>query len=203
MEGWPEMIRMLGPASPWRKWSFSAENCHSHIPVSKNTLSDNREHELDLGASEKETKGQGWRYGDYLEIHCRNYQGAVMFNICWSRQLKIGKILSVVGCLKISVKLTWSWGFVGACHWQLWCWELKLAFSSVSLVTQSCLCDLMDCSTPGFPLHHQLPELAQTHVHQFGDTTQPSHPLSSPSLPAFSLSQHQGLCVCVCVCVCV
>ena len=125
MEGWPEMIRMLGPASPWRKWSFSAENCHSHILVSKNTLSDNRERELDLGAIEKETKGQGWRYGDYLEIHCRNYHGAVMFNICWSRQSKIGKILSVAGCLRISVKLTWSRGFVGACHWQLWCWELN------------------------------------------------------------------------------
>ena len=48
----------------------------------------------------------------------------------------------------------------------------------------------MDCSTPGFPLHHQLPELAQTPV---GDVIQPSHPLLSPSLPAFSLSQHQGV----------
>ena len=47
----------------------------------------------------------------------------------------------------------------------------------------------MDCSTPGFPVHHQLPELAQTHVHQVGDATQPSHPLLSPSPPAFNLSQ--------------
>ena len=64
-----------------------------------------------------------------------------------------------------------------------------------SSVTQSCptLCDSMDCSTPGFSVHHQLLELAQTHVHQVGDTIQPSHPLSSPSPPAFSLSQHQGL----------
>ena len=52
------------------------------------------------------------------------------------------------------------------------------------------LCDPMDCSMPGFPIHHQLPELAQTHVHRVGDTIQPSHPLSSPSPPAFSLSQH-------------
>ena len=49
----------------------------------------------------------------------------------------------------------------------------------------------MDCSTPGLPVHHQLPELAQTHVHQIGDAIQPSHPLSSPSPPAFNLSQHQ------------
>ena len=51
----------------------------------------------------------------------------------------------------------------------------------------------MDCSTPGFPVHHQLLELTQAHVHQVGDTIQPSHPLSSPSPPAFNLSQHQGL----------
>ena len=51
----------------------------------------------------------------------------------------------------------------------------------------------MDCSTPGLPVHHQLPEHAQTQVPWVGDAVQPSHPLSSPSLPAFSLSQHQGL----------
>ena len=48
----------------------------------------------------------------------------------------------------------------------------------------------MDCSTPGLPVHHQLPDLAQTHVHRVGDAIQPSHPLSSP-FPAFSLSQHR------------
>ena len=63
-------------------------------------------------------------------------------------------------------------------------------FSSV----QSCLtlCDPMDCSTPGFSVHHQLLELPQTHVHRVGDAIQPSHHLSSPSPPAFNLSQHQG-----------
>ena len=70
-------------------------------------------------------------------------------------------------------------------------------FSSVqfSSVTQSCptLCNPMDCSTPCFPDHYQIPELAQTHVHQVGDAIQPSHPLSAPSPPAFSLSQHQRL----------
>ena len=65
----------------------------------------------------------------------------------------------------------------------------------VSSVTQSflTLCNPMDCSKLGLPVHHQLTKLAQTHVHQVGDAIQPSHPLSSPSPPAFSLSQHQGL----------
>ena len=65
----------------------------------------------------------------------------------------------------------------------------------ISSVTQLCLdlCDPTDCSMPGFPIHHQLPKLAQTHVHPVGDVIQPSHPLSSPSPPALNLSQHQGL----------
>ena len=64
-----------------------------------------------------------------------------------------------------------------------------------SSVTQSCpaLCDPMDCSTPGLPVHHQLPQLTQTPVHQVSDVIQPAHPLSSPSPPALNLSQHQGL----------
>jgi len=62
-------------------------------------------------------------------------------------------------------------------------------------VAQLCLtsCDLTDRSAPGLPVLHQLPELAQTHVHRVSDATQPSHPLSSPSPPAPNLSQHQGL----------
>ena len=55
------------------------------------------------------------------------------------------------------------------------------------------LCNPMDCSTPGFPILHHLPELAQTHVHRDSDAIQPSHPLSSPSPPAFNFSQHQAL----------
>ena len=51
----------------------------------------------------------------------------------------------------------------------------------------------MDCSMPGVPVHHELPELAQTHVLRVSDAIQPSHPLLSPSPPAFNLSQHQGL----------
>ena len=61
-------------------------------------------------------------------------------------------------------------------------------------IAQLCpaLCDPMDCSTPGFPVLHHLPELAQTHIHWVGDAIQPSHPLSFPSRPAFNLSQRQG-----------
>ena len=62
-------------------------------------------------------------------------------------------------------------------------------------VAQSCLtlCDPMGCSTPGFPVHHHLLELAQTHLHWVSGAIQPSHSLSAPSPPAFDLSQHQGL----------
>ena len=71
--------------------------------------------------------------------------------------------------------------------------DIQKAFQ-FSSVAQSCLtlCDPMNCSMPGLPVHHQLPELAHTHVHQVGDAIQPSHPLSTPS-PAFNLSQHHGL----------
>ena len=67
----------------------------------------------------------------------------------------------------------------------------SVQFSSVA---QSCptLCDPMNCSTPGPPVHHQLPEFIQTHVHRVGDTNQPSHPLLSPSPPAPNPSQHQS-----------
>ena len=82
-------------------------------------------------------------------------------------------------------------------------WEIKLLtlcclfctesveFSSVA---QSCptLCDPMNCSTPGLPVHHQLPEFTQTNVHWVGDAIQPSHPLSSPFSPAPNPSKHQS-----------
>ena len=65
----------------------------------------------------------------------------------------------------------------------------------LSSVAQLCptLCDPMNCSTPGLPVHHQLPEFTQTHVHRVSDAIQPAHPLSSPSPPAPNPSQHQGL----------
>ena len=73
---------------------------------------------------------------------------------------------------------------------------MKLHFScsvefSRSVVSDSL--DTMNCSTPGLPVHHQLLEVTQTHVHRVGDASQPSHPLSSPSPPAPNPSHHQGL----------
>ena len=73
--------------------------------------------------------------------------------------------------------------------------DKPLCHVQFSSVTQSCptLCDPMNHSTPGLPVHHQLPEFTQTHVHRIGDAIQPSHPLSSPSPPAPNPSHHQGL----------
>ena len=80
--------------------------------------------------------------------------------------------------------------------WQVSTWK-DAQYNSVqfSSVTQLCLplCDPVNRSMPGLPVHHQLPEFTQTHVHRVCDAIQPSHPLSSPSLPASNPSQHQGL----------
>ena len=79
----------------------------------------------------------------------------------------------------------------------IWRWlkKIKMHLVQFSSVAQSCgtLCNPMNHSTPGLPVHHQLPEFTQTHVHRDGVAIQPSHPLSSPSLPALNFSQHQSL----------
>jgi len=91
----------------------------------------------------------------------------------------------------------WWSGVEGGINWEIGIYihTLPILRYQFSSVTQSCLtlCDSMDCSAPGFPVHHQLLELFQTHVHWVGDAIQQSQPLSSPSPPAFNLSQHQGL----------
>ena len=73
--------------------------------------------------------------------------------------------------------------------------KIELPSDQFSSVAQSCptLCNPMNHSTPGLPVHHQLLEFTQTHIHRVGDAIQPSHPLSSPSPPAPNPSQHQGL----------
>ena len=73
--------------------------------------------------------------------------------------------------------------------------NIKIITEQIRSVTQSCvtLWDPMNRSTPGLPVHHQLPEFTETHVHQVSDAIQPSHPLSSPFLPAPNPSQHQSL----------
>ena len=80
-----------------------------------------------------------------------------------------------------------------------WCckifisWYHRACSVQFSRSVMSTLCDPMNCSMPGLPVHHQLPEFPQTHVHRVGDAIQPSHPQSSPSPPALNSSQHQGL----------
>ena len=93
--------------------------------------------------------------------------------------------------LRNKCSLTTTWACVSTPN----CLCAHIIQPQFTLVAQLCptLCNPMDCSMPGLPVHHQLPEFTQTHVHQVGDAIQPSHPLSSPSLPTFNLSQHQGL----------
>ena len=97
------------------------------------------------------------------------------------------------------VNFLFSWS-VHRCEWGIkvshyYCVIVNFPIHQFSSVAQSCptLCDPMNHNMPGLPVHHQLPEFTQTHVHQVRDAIQPSHPLSSPSLPAFNLAQHQGL----------
>ena len=77
-------------------------------------------------------------------------------------------------------------------NWAVLLWDTEVQFSSVAQLCPT-LCNPMDWSTQSFPVHHQLPELTQTHIHRVGDAIQPSHPLLSPYPPAFNLSQHQDL----------
>jgi len=89
---------------------------------------------------------------------------------------------------------TWQVDSLPLCHLVICCTECLMDFR-FSSVAQSCptLCDPMNRSTPGLPVHHQLPEFTQTHVHRISDAIQPSHPFSSPSPPAPNPSQHQSL----------
>ena len=85
------------------------------------------------------------------------------------------------------------WNFILFCHPFQRVAYFYICFSSVQSLSRVQLCDPMNCSMTGLPVHHQLPEFTQIHVHWVGDAVQPSDPLSSPSPPAFNLCQHQGL----------
>ena len=140
--------------------------------------------------------GWGWRNSSILRVEWRRVQlyrrltkrsqGSEETRGDFCHGSWGGKALSVMDLIN-SVKWKMSFGF--SAREAL----IILQFSSVqfSSVTQSCLtlCNPMNHSTPGLPVHHQLPEFTQTHVHRVGDAIQPSHPLSSPSSPA----QHQSL----------
>ena len=102
-----------------------------------------------------------------------------LYRSCGSEFLGLSRLVLTVSSLFCK-------GLGSPCYiFQLCSYTMKAA--TVSSVAQLCptLCDPMNCSTPGLPVHHQLPEFTQTHVHRVGDTIQPSHPLSSPSPPAF------------------
>ena len=94
-----------------------------------------------------------------------------------------------------------DWDDVACKAWNIAVWLFRKSLHPLKYsvqfcsVAQSCptLCDPMNCSTPGLPVHHHLPEFTQTHVHWVSDAIQPSHPLSSPSSPAPNPSQHQSL----------
>ena len=121
-------------------------------------------------------------------------QGWTSKTSCWRKEAKhkiICGMIPLIGNIqnRISVHAERHWWWPGA-----GCWGMEFPFQ-FSSITQSylTLCDPMDCSTPGFPVHLQLWDLAQTHVHRVSDAIQPSHPLLSPSPPDLNLSQHQGL----------
>ena len=128
-----------------------------------------------------------------------NPPGSSVHEISQARTLEWGAIFSCRGS---------SWPFdpsqgsnlwLMICRWTLYHWATREALEDYlvqfSSVAQSCptLCFSMNHSTPGLPVHHQLPESTQTHVHRVNDAIQPSHPLSPPSPPAPNPSQHQGL----------
>ena len=111
-----------------------------------------------------------------LFIRCQAlYASSCTVLLYFSRYFKIKNFFFYVTCVKSIINL--------------------LQHSCYCSVAQSCLTlrDPMDCSTPGFPVLHHIPELAQTHVQWVGDAIQPSQPLSTPSPPAFNLSLHQGV----------
>ena len=111
-------------------------------------------------------------------------------------QARILERVSMPSCRGSSQHRDWTWASCGSCiaggFFYRWATGEAPQFSSVA---QSCptLCDPMNRSMPGHPVHHQLPEFTQTRVHRASDAIQPSHPLSSPSSPAPNPSQHQSL----------
>ena len=120
-----------------------------------------------------------------LSQSCRNTQDDGNSNSVWASMIP-GSMNGVLQSINLVIKCF--------CLQETHTISTHISLPKFSSVAQLCptLCNPMDCSMPGLPVHHQLPKLAQTHVHRVNDAIQLSHPLSSPSPPAFSLSQHQG-----------
>ena len=128
-----------------------------------------------------------WEAPPKLMKQCNIY----LFTL-WLLSLKLFYIRYDMNCLAIkkgNLDIILYYLSIKYGRWDLLC---SVQFSSIAQLCPT-LCNSMVCSMPGFPVHHQLPELTQTHVRWVGDTIQPSLPLSSPSPPAFNLSQHQSL----------
>ena len=145
----------------------------------------------------------GTQYGDSLRLKLGikpPYDPAIPFPGIYPEEAKIEKdtcnplftaaLFTVVRTRKLP-RCPWTDEWTKKL-WYIYTMEYSVQFSSVA---QSCLtfCDPVDCSTPGLPVHHQLPEFTQTHVHRVSDAIQPSHPLSSPFPPSPNSSQHQSL----------
>ena len=133
-----------------------------------------------------------------IESQCLTFQVTSWREYC-NYRLRGPFTCLLVMVLRLYVIFTfiWRWGGVlhtacGTSQTSDWIHDPYIQFSSV---TESCptLCNPMNCSTPGLPIHHQLPEFTQTHVHGVRDAIQPSHLLSSPSPPAPNPSKHQSL----------
>ena len=132
-------------------------------------------------------------------VHFKNHSSCATTPYTEGRQVKRRKVTSSSSPIFTSWENT---SLLTRHTWTVCLWTKDKDFTTLpslslphfSSVTQSCptLCNPMNRSTPGLPVHHQLLEFTQTHVHWVGDAIQPSHPLSSPS-PALNLAQHQGL----------
>ena len=160
--------------------------------------------------------GQDWAtntslpcLGRQILIHCTTrevlngiFLGRKVFNLDEVQLIIFPYALCFLGYSKISITSPNSQRFSSFFFLEALTFRIMIHFElifvtvvkgSVQLLRHVRLCDTMDCSMPGFPVHHPLLELTETHVHWVGDAIQPSHSLSSPSPPTFNLSYHQGL----------
>ena len=140
----------------------------------------------------------GGTSGEESTSQCRRWKRIWVWSLGWEDSLEEGIATTPVflpGESHRQRSLVSSIHGVTKSRTQLKQLSLPTQWLYISSVAQSCLtlCNPMDCSTPGFPVHHQLLVFTQTHVHWVGDAIKPSHPLLSPSPPTLNISQNQGL----------
>ena len=174
---------MLAVSSRAVKNALPPWNCLEGIPVISLDerkvywfLKKSFDHKASWQWIEKNCKWKHWLVGSGLDGHCSRgwlFQDPPISNSSGSNSVTIVHPASALSCEN----------------------NQRLSSVQFSSVAQSCLtlCDPTNCSTPGLPVHHHLPEFTQTHVHRVSDAIQPSHPLSSPFPPAPNPSHHQSL----------